>query len=157
VWCTAVAAPPCLSFDLAASTAPFVTSVVLDDDVIPRTSLLSLFNLQVKHRVCSRYMRGDRTRPNPNPPRSSTACPPCRSRRWRRTGALESRETVFLLEPSLRLYNRSWSLVHNPRRAGIVGFVATPSQPQFLEWHGTGKKPTPGVFAFSVSCMSRLS
>lgn len=48
VSCTAVATPPCLSYDLAVATAPYVTSVVLDDDVIPRTSLVSLYNMQVE-------------------------------------------------------------------------------------------------------------
>ena len=48
VSCTAVATPPCLSYDLAVATAPYITSVVLDDDVIPRTSLVSLYNMQVE-------------------------------------------------------------------------------------------------------------
>jgi hypothetical protein len=48
VSCTAVATPPCVSYELAVATAPYITSIVLDDDVIPRTSLLSLYNMQVE-------------------------------------------------------------------------------------------------------------
>lgn len=48
ITCTAVACPACMSYELGMSAASFVTTLVVEDDVIPRVSLLSLYNLQVE-------------------------------------------------------------------------------------------------------------
>jgi sn1-specific diacylglycerol lipase len=46
--CVAFATPPCLEFDAAESCAPFLTSVVLHDDVVSRASLANVQDLRAR-------------------------------------------------------------------------------------------------------------
>jgi len=46
VYCTGVATPACLSYELVLATSPYITTVVCEDDIVPRTSLKAVFELQ---------------------------------------------------------------------------------------------------------------